>query len=227
MNGLTLLALIALAIGIVVAYRAGRIAGRREARAPEPPPFSQAVLAEAREPVAPAASPAPTPPDAAPPSAPVATAPDAIDLEKSRLIVAGEAEAARLRAQLVDAAAERRALDDFAEDRRALLSALADARGETARFRELVVDLETSAPPALLDGPGAPDDLKLIVGVGPILERMLHRLGVTTYRQIARWSEHDIDAYDAKLPEFPGRIRRDAWVVQARALHQSKYGERA
>ena len=76
-------------------------------------------------------------------------------------------------------------------------------------------------------GPGAPDDLKLIVGVGPVLERMLHQLGVTTYRQIARWTERDIDDFDAKLPEFPGRIRRDAWVTQARALHQSKYGDDA
>ena len=31
-------------------------------------------------------------------------------------------------------------------------------------------------------GTAAPDDLKLIVGVGPVLERMLHQLGVTTYR---------------------------------------------
>jgi len=67
-------------------------------------------------------------------------------------------------------------------------------------------------------------DLKLIVGVGPVLERMLQQLGITTYRQIARWSERDIDEIDAKLPEFPGRVRRDGWVTQARELHQSKYG---
>ena len=48
---------------------------------------------------------------------------------------------------------------------------------------------------------------------------MLQQLGITTYRQIARWSERDIDEFDAKLPEFPGRIRRDAWVTQARELH--------
>jgi predicted flap endonuclease-1-like 5' DNA nuclease len=54
---------------------------------------------------------------------------------------------------------------------------------------------------------------------------MLYQLGVTTYRQIARWTERDIDAFDARLPEFPGRIRRDEWVTQARSLHQSKYGE--
>jgi predicted flap endonuclease-1-like 5' DNA nuclease len=70
-----------------------------------------------------------------------------------------------------------------------------------------------------------PDDLKLIVGVGPVLERMLHQMGVSTYKQIARWSERDIDEFDARLPEFSGRIRRDTWVVQARALHQSKFGE--
>ena len=97
---------------------------------------------------------------------------------------------------------------------------------ETARYRQLVVDLENNAPPPLLDGPGSPDDLKLIVGIGPVLERMLQQLGIGTYRQIARWSERDIDEFDAKLAEFPGRIRRDAWVTQARELHQSKYGER-
>jgi len=48
---------------------------------------------------------------------------------------------------------------------------------------------------------------------------------VTTYRQIARWSEREIDEVDAQLPEFPGRIRRDAWTTQARELHQSKFGE--
>ena len=65
---------------------------------------------------------------------------------------------------------------------------------------------------------------KLIVGIGPVIERMLYQLGIGTYRQIARWSERDIDEIDARLPEFPGRIRRDAWVAQARALHASKYG---
>lgn len=220
-NGLTLLALIVLAIGIVFAYRAGRIAGRRDATAP-PPPFSTASRQEAREPAAGAAEGA---------AAAEAPAPggrhDPIEAEKSRLIVAYEAERERLASALGDEAASRYELDAFAEDRRALLPALADARAEAARYRQLVVDFETNAPPSLLGGPGSPDDLKLIVGVGPMLERMLQQLGITTFRQIARWSERDIDEFDAKLAEFPGRIRRDGWVVQARSLHQSKYGDRA
>lgn len=226
-NGLTLLALIALAIGLVFAYRAGRLAGRRDANVP-PPPFSSAALRDA-SPASSAveASPAPPPaPGYAPPLAP-ADPGDAIESERSRLVVAWEAESARLASALADERASRGELEAFARDRHALLSALADARGETARYRQLVVDFETNAPPSILGGPGAPDDLKLIVGVGPMLERMLQQLGVTTFRQIARWSERDIDEFDAKLAEFPGRIRRDGWVVQARALHQSKYGERA
>lgn len=222
-NGLTLLALIALAIGIVFAYRAGRIAGRREATA-SPPPFSQAaaqVEAKAAVPPVPAVGPAPAVPT------PDDDAQRPIDDERSRLVVAYEAERARLASRLADDAASRIELEAFADDRRRLLSALADARSETARYRQLVVDFETNAPPTLLGGPGSPDDLKLIVGIGPMLERMLQQIGITTFRQIARWSERDIDEIDAKLPEFPGRIRRDGWVVQARALHQSKYGDRA
>jgi len=110
------------------------------------------------------------------------------------------------------------------DDRQRLVDELAAARAETARYRALIVDIENNAPPPLM-GADAPDDLKLIVGVGPVLERMLHQLGVSTFRQIAYWSERDIDHFDAMLPEFPGRIRRDTWVTQARELHQSKYGE--
>jgi predicted flap endonuclease-1-like 5' DNA nuclease len=113
---------------------------------------------------------------------------------------------------------------DVDAERQRLVDELAQARAETSRYRALIVDIENNAPSPLM-GRDAPDDLKLIVGVGPVLERMLHQLGVTTFRQIAYWSERDIDQIDAKLPEFPGRIRRDAWVTQARELHQSKYGE--
>jgi predicted flap endonuclease-1-like 5' DNA nuclease len=111
-----------------------------------------------------------------------------------------------------------------AAERRVFLGELADARAETARYRQIVVDIEHNAPPPLLDAPGTPDDLKLIVGIGPVIERMLYQMGIGTYRQIAHWSERDIDDFDARLREFPGRIRRDAWVTQARALHASKYG---
>src|SRR5206468_9766802 len=86
---------------------------------------------------------------------------------------------------------------DLADDRHRLFRAIADARDETARYRELLIDLESNAPPPLLDSPGSPDDLKLIVGIGPVLERMLQQLGIHSYRQIARWTERDIDEFNA------------------------------
>jgi len=150
---------------------------------------------------------------------------DSLADERARILRSYEAEAASLRAALLARDAAITHVRAFADDRSRQFAELAQARAETARYRQLVVDLENNAPPILF-GPGAPDDLKLIVGVGPVLERMLHQLGVTMYRQIARWTERDIDEFDARLAEFPGRIRRDAWVTQARALHQSKYGER-
>ena len=213
MNGLTLLALIALVIGVVVAWRAGVMRGRRDARADAPASLAVSAV--------PAAVFAATP-DPAPGSS---TTDTGLDAERTRIIRSYESEIAALRRALVTSEAERGQLDTFAEDRRELLRALAEALGETARYRALVVAIEENAPPPLLDGPGAPDDLKLIVGVGPVLERMLHQLGVGSYRQIARWTERDIDEFDARLAEFPGRIRRDGWVTQARALHASKYGE--
>ena len=227
MNGLTLLVLIALAIGVFIAYRAGNMRGRRDTLATIP-------LREAVN-FTPAPSPAPEPLQAEVAAKAVSVHrvehvdedenPSRVSSEKARLVRSLAAEGDALRRAATSAEALRLQLADFAEDRRRLLRECAQAQADTARYRELVVDLENNALPPLLTGPNTFDDLKLIVGVGPVLERMLHRLGVATYRQIAHWSERDIDEIDAKLPEFPGRIRRDAWVTQARELHQSKYGE--
>jgi predicted flap endonuclease-1-like 5' DNA nuclease len=64
---------------------------------------------------------------------------------------------------------------------------------------------------------GAPDDLTKIRGIGQKLESTLNGLGIYYYRQIADWSDGDIEAMDAKL-KFPGRIHRDDWRGQARKL---------
>lgn len=60
------------------------------------------------------------------------------------------------------------------------------------------------------------DDLKELSGVGPALEKKLHEAGVTTFAQIAAWTESDIAEMDEKL-SFKGRIEREGWVEQAKA----------
>jgi large subunit ribosomal protein L21 len=61
------------------------------------------------------------------------------------------------------------------------------------------------------------DDLKLLSGVGPALEKKLVAGGVTTFAQIAAWNADDIAAMDEKL-SFKGRIEREGWVAQAAEL---------
>ncbi|MDJ0978716.1 MAG: hypothetical protein QNI87_09275 [Erythrobacter sp.] len=62
------------------------------------------------------------------------------------------------------------------------------------------------------------DDLTTIKGVGPKLVGILAAEGVTTFAQIAAWSDSDVAAIDAKLGRFKGRIARDQWVEQAKLL---------
>ena len=63
----------------------------------------------------------------------------------------------------------------------------------------------------------AADDLKKLSGVGPALEKKLLAAGVTSFAQIAGWNEEDIAAFNEKL-SFKGRIEREGWVDQAKAL---------
>ncbi|MEM7727896.1 MAG: NADH-quinone oxidoreductase subunit NuoE [Pseudomonadota bacterium] len=71
------------------------------------------------------------------------------------------------------------------------------------------------------DGPtdGQPDDLKKIKGIGPVFERELNEKGVYYYRQIGAWKAKDIKDVEADaLARYPGRIKRDEWVKQAKRL---------
>jgi len=63
----------------------------------------------------------------------------------------------------------------------------------------------------------AGDDLKLLSGVGPALEKKLHAAGVTTFAQVAAWTEADVAAIDEQL-SFKGRIEREGWIAQAKEL---------
>ncbi|MEM1384099.1 MAG: hypothetical protein AAF713_17735 [Pseudomonadota bacterium] len=72
-------------------------------------------------------------------------------------------------------------------------------------------------PPGLLHiAPKDPDDLKLIKGIGPGLEKQLNGLGIYKFTQIAAFSEGDLAWVDENLTAFKGRCFRDDWIGQAR-----------
>ena len=72
--------------------------------------------------------------------------------------------------------------------------------------------------PAPAPAPAPADDLARIKGVGPKLVALLGELGVTSYAQIAAWSDEDVERIDAQLGRFAGRITRDQWIAQAKML---------
>ncbi|MCJ8147898.1 NADH-quinone oxidoreductase subunit E [Shinella sedimenti] len=82
--------------------------------------------------------------------------------------------------------------------------------------------LDDKNRPAGIERPAAVDDLKLISGVGPKIEGTLHELGIFTFAQVASWKKAERDWVDGYL-NFKGRIERDDWVKQAKAL--AKGGE--
>jgi len=85
---------------------------------------------------------------------------------------------------------------------------------------EPVVPAQTDAKPASLDAPrhGIPDDLTKISGIGPKLASLCNDLGFFHYDQIAAWTADEIAWVDDNLEGFNGRVTRDAWVEQAKAL---------
>jgi predicted flap endonuclease-1-like 5' DNA nuclease len=64
---------------------------------------------------------------------------------------------------------------------------------------------------------GKADNLRRLIGIGPVNERLLKGQGVTTYAQIAAWTEADVKRIEEVL-NFDGRIAREKWIEQAKLL---------
>ncbi len=74
------------------------------------------------------------------------------------------------------------------------------------------------------DGDIPSDDLVRIHGVGPKIARLLVAMGITSFRQVARFTAEDVAVVNDALEVFPGRIERDDWMSSARELHREVYG---
>lgn len=64
------------------------------------------------------------------------------------------------------------------------------------------------------------DDLTKINGIGPYIEEKLNEIDIYTFKQLSNLKESDIRVVTELIDFFPGRIERDDWVGQARALIQ-------
>lgn len=65
---------------------------------------------------------------------------------------------------------------------------------------------------------GVADDLKVIEGIGPAMEKLLNEGGIFHLDQIASWGPAEVEWMDGNLKGFKGRVTRDKWVAQAKLI---------
>ncbi|MBB4120112.1 NADH-quinone oxidoreductase subunit NuoE [Martelella radicis] len=92
-----------------------------------------------------------------------------------------------------------------------------DETDEGAGSPEALDGAEGDRPPAADQKPEEPDDLKMISGVGPKIEKLLNDIGIYKFEQIAAWTPGECAWVNASL-KLGGRIERDEWLRQANVL---------
>ncbi len=78
----------------------------------------------------------------------------------------------------------------------------------------------SNTKPAGLVAPrgGVADDLQKLEGIGPVLEKLCHSLGIFHFDQIAAFGVAEVAWMDSNLKGFKGRVSRDKWVAQAKLI---------
>ena len=87
-----------------------------------------------------------------------------------------------------------------------------------AQKRETKKPEQVQSVSAIAQIPAPKDDLKLVTGVGPGLEKKLQDVGITSFEQIANLSDLEIADLETNVVKFTGRIKRDDWIGQAEQL---------
>lgn len=64
------------------------------------------------------------------------------------------------------------------------------------------------------------NDLTAIKGIGPFIEGKLNEIGIYTFEQVSKFDKDFIQMVTEAIQFFPGRIKRDNWVGQAKKLHK-------
>lgn len=102
--------------------------------------------------------------------------------------------------------------------------AIRDRREDLSVRRSQVAAAGPAPAAAGAEQPEGRDDLKQITGIGPVLEKTLNSLGITTFAQIGRFSAEDVQRVGASIHCFSDRIIRDDWIGGARRAYRRKYG---
>ena len=117
-------------------------------------------------------------------------------------------------AQLASDAEAKRVIDDAGKKK--IADYLATVEKTQERHKKEVEALAKGESADKIKYPN--NNLKRIKGIGPHLEAKLKKSGITSYQQIAEFSEQEIRHVADQIGSFPRRIKREAWVEQAKKL---------
>jgi len=89
--------------------------------------------------------------------------------------------------------------------------------------KQVIKETKTACKSALIKSVGKADpkkkeDLTKIKGVGKKIQRKLNLLGIYTFKQVSKMTERDKKRVDQLIGFFPGRVKRERWMQQAKAL---------
>lgn len=98
----------------------------------------------------------------------------------------------------------------------------AAAKPRVEKGAEKKAEAAPAAQPLAAPAAGsASDDISLIGGVGPKMEKGLRELGFNTFAAIANMSAADVEKVEAHLKQ-KGRVAREEWIEQAKELLAGK-----
>ncbi|RWC33214.1 MAG: proton-conducting membrane transporter [Mesorhizobium sp.] len=87
----------------------------------------------------------------------------------------------------------------------------------TAAAKSSAAPKAAPAKKAAPAGATKPDNLRRLIGIGPVNEKLLKAQGITSFAQIAGWTAADIKRIEDVM-NFDGRIARERWIEQAKLL---------
>jgi predicted flap endonuclease-1-like 5' DNA nuclease len=94
-----------------------------------------------------------------------------------------------------------------------------ESDSEGLRFMESIgVAITGEVPPA------EKDDLTRVRGISPYIENRLNAIGIRTYNQLGRLNDDEARRVNEAIELLPGRIRRERWVEQCRAMDLTRKG---
>jgi predicted flap endonuclease-1-like 5' DNA nuclease len=115
--------------------------------------------------------------------------------------------------------------EDYLEEEFQKLEQVSPPEAVAEKARTTFVNYSIDKPELDFESFGYPDndrkdDLTQIMGIGPYIEQKLNEIGICNYAQISKFKESDIRVITELIDFFPGRIERDNWVGQAKALNK-------